>query len=148
MRLMLLVFSFLLVVCSVEGQSRFTFEPQANTDDDVAYIHILYRVDAGFGFRLRTTFDPDNPVKLTPNSYTLLKVAENYIGFFSNAAAQTKPLVLDLERGKHYFYRFTRFDFELNVDEMTEQEFRMELFFNHTEPTPKRTYEFGLPGAR
>lgn len=47
------------------------------------------------------------------------------------------------EGGKHYFYRFTRF----GLDELTEQEFKMELFFNDIKPESKRTYKLGIPGS-
>jgi hypothetical protein len=52
------------------------------------------------------------------------------------------------EGGKHYFYRFTRFGLdELLIDELTEQEFKMDLFFNGIKPEPKRTYKLGIPGS-
>lgn len=153
MRLTLLVFSLFLVVCPLVGQSQFTFEPQANTDGEVAYLHILYIGQTSWaGYRLRTTLAPNDPVKLSPNSYTLLKISEDYVGFFADPGESTKPLVLDLERGKHYFYRFSSvphgLEFGTTIDELTEKEFKMELFFNGIDPDePKRTYELEISGS-
>jgi hypothetical protein len=154
MRFTFLFLCLLWAACPIKGQSQFTFEPQANADDETAYIHILYRPEGGgiVGYRLRTTFAPDDPVRLFPNSYTLLEVSEDYLGFFANSSERIRPLVLDLERGKHYFYRFTRIEqvglgFGVKIDEMAEQEFKMELFFNNIDPEPKRTYELGMPGS-
>jgi len=154
MRLTLLVFSLFLVVCPLVGQSQFTFEPKANTNGEVAYLHILYigQRALGAGYRLRTTLAPNDPLKLSPNSYTLLKISEDYVGFFADLGESTKPLVLDLERGKHYFYRFTSvfdgLEFGTTIDELTEKEFKMELFFNGIDPDePKRTYELEISGS-
>ncbi|MEQ8706853.1 MAG: hypothetical protein RIC19_23170 [Phaeodactylibacter sp.] len=137
-----LFLSFLWAICPLQGQSQFKFEPQADAEEEVASIHILYRIPTGAvaGYRLWTTFAPDDPVKLTPNSYTLLEVSEDYLGFFANGGEPEKPLIINIERGKHYFYRFTRFGLdELLIDELTEQEFKMELFFNGIKPESKRT---------
>ena len=146
----LLFLSLLWAVSPLQGQSQFNFEPQADTEEEVASIHILYRTEAapGAAYRLRTTFAPNDPVKLAPNSYTLLEISEDYLGFFANSMEPGAPLVMNLERGKHYFYRFTRFGLdELLIDELSEQEVKMELFFNGIKPEPRRTYELGIPGA-
>jgi len=152
MRLTLLFLSLFVVASSLQGQSQFTFEPQANTNEETAYLHILYRNYPGLltGYKLHTTLAPNDPVKLSANTYTLLKVSEDYIGFFPNSGESTKPLVMDLERGKHYFYRFSALfqglELGLIIDELTEQEFKMELFFNNIDPDePRRTYELKIP---
>lgn len=149
MRLLILSFSVFCLLSPVWGQSQFTFAPPTDVAEDVAYIHVLHKAETGtlLGLRLRTIFTPEDPVKVSPNSYTLLKVSEDHIGFFSNNSEQTQPWLMDLERGKHYFLRFTRMGFELNVDELTEREFEMELFFNNIDVEPKRTYELGMPGS-
>lgn len=149
MRFTLFFICFVWLALPAIGQSQFAFEPQADAGDDVAYVHLLHKVETGAiaGYRLRTTFAPDEPLRLAPNSYTLLKVSEDYVGFFANNPEQTKPLIIDLERGKHYFFRFTRLGFEFNIDELTQREFEMELFFNNIDVEPKRIYELGLPGS-
>jgi hypothetical protein len=149
MRSTFLLLSLLCFLAPVWGQSQFVFEPKAEAETDIAYVHILFKTESLdiSGYRLRTTFAPDDPVRLAPNSYTLLKVSEDYLGFFSNAPRQTKPLIMDLEPGKHYFLRFTRIPFNVNVDHLTEGEFEMELFFNDIDREPKRTYELGMPGS-
>lgn len=149
MRFTLLFLSLLWGVLPLMGQSQFTFEPQANATKDVAYIHILYKTETlTLGkFRLRTTLTPDDPLRLAPNSYTLLKVAEDHVGFFSNYDEQTRPWIMDLEPGKHYFFRFTWLPLQVNIDELTQREFEMELFFNNIAVEPKHIYELGMPGS-
>ena len=48
------------------------------------------------------------------------------------------------ERGKYYFYRFTRFGLdELLIDELTEQEFKMELFLMVSNLNPNELISWG-----
>jgi len=131
------------------AQSQFTFEPRSETSEEVAFVHLVYKTESFAipGLRLRTTFAPNDPIKVKPNSYTLLKVNEDFVGFFSNDPDQKKPLILNLEKGKHYFYRFTFLPFNLNVDQLTEDEFEMELFFNGIESQPREVITTGLKGT-
>lgn len=149
MKAIIACFFSLCVAGTLAAQSQFTFEPTTDASQDVAYVHILYKTESFTipGLRLRTTFTPDDAIKVKPNSYSLLKVTEDYIGFFSNDPDQKKPLILDLEKGQHYFYRFTLLPFNMNIDQLTEDEFEMELFFNRIDKEPREVITTGLEGT-
>lgn len=149
MKALIACFFSLCLTGALSAQAQFTFEPAGDAPEDVAYVHILYKTESFTipALRLRTTFSPDDAIKVKPNSYSLLKVTEDYIGLFSNAPDQKKPLILNLEKGQHYFYRFTLLPFNMNIDQLTADEFEMELFFNGIEAEPREVITTGLAGT-
>lgn len=149
MKALIACFFSLCLAGALSAQSQFTFEPAVDAPEDVAYVHVLYKTESFTipGLRLRTTFSPDDAIKVKPNSYSLLKVTEDYIGLLSNAPDQEKPLILNLEKGQHYFYRFTFLPFNMNIDQLTADEFEMELFFNGIETEPREVITTGLEGT-
>ena len=134
-----------LLTCSSYAQAivadqAYAFDAQVlDVPEDRVRIHILHKSISLFNYRLHTTLQ-DEPIRLSPNSYTMLETSAEEIGFFRNANVNNLPVRLRFERGKNYFLRITRWDgflWQFDIDELTEREFAMELFANNVDPKPK-----------
>lgn len=125
---------------AIVADQAFEFSAQLlDVPEDKVRIHILHKSVGLFGYRLHTTLQ-DEPIKLSPNSYTMLETSAEEIGFFRNASANNLPVRLRFEHGRNYFLRITRWDgfaWQFDIDELTEREFAMELFANNVDPKPK-----------
>jgi hypothetical protein len=125
---------------SITADQAYAFDAQLlDVPEDEVHIHILHKTVSIFNYRLHTTLQ-DDPIKLAPNSYTLLETDATEIGFFRNTRVNNLPIKLRFEPGKNYFLRITRWDgflWQFDIDELSEREFSMELFANNVEPKPK-----------
>jgi len=135
---------------SIAADKAFEFNTQSHSvPEDQVHIHILHKTVSVFNYRLHTTLQ-DEPLKLSPNSYTLLQTNATEIGFFRNTKVNNLPIKLRFEPGKSYFLRITRWDgfqWQFDIDELTEREFKMEFFANSIDPRPNKLSFFSDQAA-
>lgn len=140
------LFSIALLLCpgivlaqSVSNEMAFKFDPTSSTTDaEKVRIHILFHCSI-FNYRMHTTLSPDKPVILSPGSYTILETDATEFGFFRNNQANNLPVLMNFEKNKDYFFRISRMESVVSgiqIDELTENAFKMQMFANDVNPKP------------
>jgi len=142
--LMIAFTSFSAIACAqVTAGQAFEFEAPITTDNaDNVRLHIFYS-SLFSNYQFFTSLQED-PIKLKPRSYVLLESEEEIIDFFRNTAVNDMPVRLKFERGKDYYFRISRSvddAWDINIDEMTERAFQMEIFISNASPKPE-VYSF------
>jgi len=122
------------------ANQAFEFQSAVTAENaDKVRIHIFYTAGPLANYRLFTSLQ-EEPIRLKPRNYVLLESEEQVIDFFKNPAVNDMPLRLEFERGKDYYFRISRSvddPWDVNIDEMTERAFQMEIFASSASPKPE-----------
>ena len=121
------------------ANQAFEFESSVTAENaDKVRLHIFYTASPLLNYRLFTSLQ-DEPIRLKPRDYVLLESEGQVIDFFRNPAVNNMPLRLNFERGTDYYFRMSRSvdgAWDVNIDEMTERAFQMEIFASNASPKP------------
>ncbi len=90
-------------------------------------LHLLHRSNV-CSFQLKTHLNPDKPVKLAPQSYTMLEFDETQLGIIQDINFAEQMVFFDFEKGKDYYFRISRNEDQAPVvQEMSANAFKLEL---------------------
>ncbi|MBK7871868.1 MAG: hypothetical protein IPJ74_14895 [Saprospiraceae bacterium] len=129
-----IIFTLLLIVSamSISAQSE---------HPETVRLHLLHQ-GRMTGFCLKTHLNYDRPVRLAPQSYTVLEFNDAQLGIIQELNFSEQMIYLNFEKGKDYYFRISQAENAYPaIDEMSENAFKMELLLSDIDFHPT-THKF------
>ncbi|MDX1941521.1 MAG: hypothetical protein SFU99_13265 [Saprospiraceae bacterium] len=121
-----------ILVVSISAQSE---------HPETVRLHLLHQGRMN-GFCLKTHLNYDKPVRLAPQSYTVLEFNDAQLGIIQELNFSEQMIYLNFEKGKDYYFRISQTTNAYpTIDEMSANAFKMELLLNDIDFHPN-TYTF------